>query len=41
MDLLSVSASWQSRQGLDRNFDLKLGLPVGFLLTVFKAFSMF
>lgn len=41
MVLLSVSASWQSRRGFSRKFVLKLGLPVGLLLTVFKAISMF
>lgn len=41
MVLLSVSASWQSRRGFNRNFALSVGLPVGLLLTVFKAISMF
>jgi len=37
---LNVSASWQSRQGLDRKFAVKLCLPVGFLLTLFAAISI-
>jgi hypothetical protein len=41
MVLLSVSASWQSRRGFNRKFALKLGLPVGLLLTVFTAISVF
>ncbi|GAB6462132.1 hypothetical protein bcgnr5380_59600 [Bacillus cereus] len=36
---LSVSASWQSRRGFSRKFALKLGLPVGVLLTVFTAIT--
>jgi len=40
MIFLSVSASWQSRRGFNRSFDMRLGLPVG-LLTVLKAISMF
>lgn len=40
MIFLSVSASWQSRHGLNRSFDLRLGLPIG-LLTVLKAICMF
>lgn len=38
---LNVSASWQSRQGLNRKFAVKLCLPVGLLLTVFTAISVF
>ncbi|WP_313275725.1 hypothetical protein [Stenotrophomonas sp.] len=38
---LNVSASWQSQQRINRKLAVKLCLPVGLLLTVFTAISIF